>query len=223
MARTLAASLALLALTSTAAHATIINYETTNLGGATWRYDYTVTNDSLSSGISELTIFFALGSYSSLSVAASPADWDSLVAQPAPLIPDDGFFDSLSLGGPLALGSSVGGFAVEFEWLGAGTPGAQSFAIVDPDTFASLETGFTSLRRTEPPTSVPEPTSLWLLGAGVATLLSSRRRARRFEPSSGRSALRSSARYAAAVLAVGAIASVFPHAANAAAQVTGIQ
>ena len=49
-----------------------------------------------------------------------------------------------------------GGFAVQFTWLGAGTPGAQPFEIVDPDTFQTLESGSTTV--------VPLPATGWLLG-----------------------------------------------------------
>jgi MYXO-CTERM domain-containing protein len=45
------------------------------------------------------------------------------------------------------MGGGVSGFAVTFDWLGTGEPGAQPFDIVDPDTFEPIYSG----------TTVPEP------------------------------------------------------------------
>ena len=79
------------------ASAATITFDAVNVAGNTWRYDYSVANTSVSDSIEEFTVFFALGLYSNLSVSATPADWDSLVIQPDPALPADGFFDSLAL------------------------------------------------------------------------------------------------------------------------------
>ena len=89
-------------------------------------------------------------------------------------LPDSGFFDSLALGTGLLPGASLGGFLVEFDWLGVGAPGAQSFTIVDPSTFATLDSGLTSLV-SDPPTGVPEPSTLGLLVLGLAGIAARRR------------------------------------------------
>ncbi|MEO8444764.1 MAG: hypothetical protein ABI567_07150, partial [Gammaproteobacteria bacterium] len=60
----------------------------------------------------------------------------------------------------IASGQSVSGFAVSFTWLGAGTPGAQTFQIYDASTFGLLGSGTT--------TAVPAPTAFWLLTTAVA-------------------------------------------------------
>lgn len=151
--------------------AVVIQYEVTSLGGDDWRYDYVVKNDGSVSELLEFTIHFELGLTSNLAVVGSPADWDSLVAQPDGGIPADGFFDSLALAGGLLAGDSLGGFSVSFTWTGAGTPGAQAFDIVDPVSFEVLGSGTTQSA------AVPEPAPwLLMLAAGAVALLLSRRR-----------------------------------------------
>lgn len=145
------------------AHAVSITYSVANESGSTWVYSYTVANDSLASGLNEFSIFFAPESFADLEVAASPGDWDSLVVEPDTELPDDGFLDSLLLSGTLGLGSSTDGFQVRFTWLGVGLPGAQSFSVLDPETFESLFDG----RTRSAATPVPEPASLALICLGL--------------------------------------------------------
>jgi len=56
----------------------------------------------------------------------------------------------------IGVGETVSGFAVSFDWLGGGEPGPQTYEIVDPGTLATIDSGVT----------VPEPTTLLLLGVG---------------------------------------------------------
>jgi len=153
-------------LLANSAAAATITYTTTDQGGGSWRYDYVVVNGPAASPIEEFTVQFVLGTYANLTVAASPASWDSLVVQPDAGIPDNGFFDSLALAAGIAPGASLGGFAVTFDYLGAGVPGAQAFDVVDPDTFAILSSGTT--------TPVPAPASAWLLATALALVLQRR-------------------------------------------------
>jgi hypothetical protein len=156
------------AIAAAPSRAAIIEYDVTNVIGSTWRYEYFVTNDTLPTPINELTIWFDLGLMADLSNASAPAGWDSLVIQPDPLLPDDGFYDVLALGAGIGLGETLGGFFVEFSWLGAGTPGSQLFDVVDANTFDILESGMTVLRERDPgPVDVPEPGSAGLLLAGA--------------------------------------------------------
>jgi hypothetical protein len=139
------------------AWAAVISSTAFHLSGNQWTYEYTVSASAAGPTIDEFTIFFDPTLFQNLSVAASPPGWDSLVVQPDPALPSDGFFDSLALVAGLAPGSSLGGFRVTFDFLGAGAPPAQRFDIVDPATFASLDSGMTA-----PAASVPEPSSLML-------------------------------------------------------------
>jgi hypothetical protein len=173
-----ASVLAAALLLSATAHAGIIEYDVTNVGGSTWRYDYAVTNDAQASGLGEFTIWFARDLYASLGFPTAAADWDPLVIQPDPALPADGFFDALALGASLALNATLGGFSVSFDWLGTGTPGAQAFDFIDPVTFAVLESGVTRQRVMPDPTPVPEPAIALMFAAGFAAVTFATRRRR---------------------------------------------
>lgn len=152
--------------------ATVIEFDVTNVADATWRYDYTITNDTLGAPLEEFTVFFDRTLYANLSVADSPESWDSIVAQPDLNLPDDGFFDSLALIGGIGIGQALGGFSVLFDWLGQGAPGEQVFDVVDALTVDTLESGTTSLRRLR----VSEPTTIYLLALALVGLSFGRRR-----------------------------------------------
>jgi hypothetical protein len=120
-------------------HATSVSFDVTHIAGNTWEDTYTVANDMLAVDIEELTVFFDVGLFENLSMPAAPADWDPLVIQSDPGLPDDGFYDALALVAGIAPGDSLGGFSVRFDFLGGGTLGSQPFDIVDPFTFAALD------------------------------------------------------------------------------------
>jgi hypothetical protein len=153
-------------------HSTVIDFTVTQITGTQWRYGYSIKNDTLSVPITEFTIFFNRGLYSNLSVAASPIDWDSLVAQPDPAIPADGFFDALAiplplLPGGIVPGGTAAGFTVVFDYLGANSPGRQHFDIVD-ERFNVVDSGFTSSLTA---VSAPATLALTLAGIGLFPLL----------------------------------------------------
>jgi len=124
------------------AQAVTVTYTVTPLGGTSWRYDYSIENDTLAGPIEEFTIYFPPNLYSTLAGGSVPG-WDILIIQPDPQLPDDGFYDALTLGSGIAQGANASGFSVTFNFLGQGTPGAQAFEVVDPVTFAPLFSGST--------------------------------------------------------------------------------
>lgn len=153
------------------AHATTINYTATQVGGVRWRYDYTIHNDTLGSTIQEFTIYFGENRFANLSNESVQPNWDLLLIQPDTNIPAAGFFDGLALNGGLVAGETVSGLSVSFDYAGAGAPGQQLFSIVDPVSFAEIESGLTSGA-----TAVPLPGTLSLLVLGLAAGAAQRRR-----------------------------------------------
>jgi hypothetical protein len=171
--RACAAVLALLLCSASAPSlAAAVTYQAVALGGDAWRYDYVVKNDGSPAAIEEFTIFFELGLFADLAVAASPADWDPLVVQPDPGVPADGFFDALALG-PGLLDGEEARFSVTFTYSGLGAPGAQAFHVVDPTSFDVIASGFTRAA-----VAVPEPGTLPLLLAAAVALFVLRGRRR---------------------------------------------
>ncbi|MGK5075367.1 hypothetical protein [Janthinobacterium sp. ZB1P44] len=162
--------LALLLCAMSAAHATSIGYTATALGGTQWRYDYTVSNTTLAVPIEEFTVFFSVGQYANLHNVSTAPGWDALLVQPDPAIPASGYLDALALAGGIHPGATATGFSVTFDYLGAGSPGAQPFSIVDPVSFIALETGLTQ------PAAIALPSTPWLLLAGMLAMTCLRRR-----------------------------------------------
>jgi hypothetical protein len=160
---------ALIVCTSVAwgSDATQVSYSATSLGSGRWQYDYTIANMSLSPAVKEVTIRFDYGKYQSLEVAGTtPSGWNSIVWQPDPFLSDAGAFDTLSSSGVLP-GNVVGGFSARFTWTGTGTPDAQWYEVVNPVTFATIDSGWT----------VPEPCTLAVLGLGSYVVVRRRRAA----------------------------------------------
>ena len=155
-----------------AAHAGIVQYTATPLGGSNWRYDYTIINTTPSAGFDELTIYFDPSRYGALASGTAPSGWDPLIVQPDTGIPADGFFDVLNLAGLLADGETVSGFSVVFSYLVAGTPGAQSFDLYESSNFTLVGSGRTAPTQA---THVPEPQTLALMLAALVGLGFARR------------------------------------------------
>ena len=148
-----------------------VQYQALDLGNGRWQYVYDVQNDSWVQSIKEFTVWFDRAKYRNLQVATPnppAANWNEMVAQPDPVLHDDGFYDALAVGSGISLGSHVAGFTIAFDWLGSGKPGPQSFDIVDPITFQTKYSGVT----------LPEPSAFILLAGAIAA--SRRRRARPF-------------------------------------------
>lgn len=153
------------------AHAAVITFASTSLGGNRWLYEYMVSASASEPAIEEFTIYFSPGRYDNLTVESSPGGWDSIVVQPDAAVPADGFFDSLTLGKSIGPGESRSGFSVSFDFMDTGAPGQQRFDIVDPISFSSIFSGMTSPADTAPPSDVPEPSTIFLLAIGLGFLL----------------------------------------------------
>ena len=164
-----AAVAALLPLASEAVQLTV---QYTPLGGTNWQVDLVLNNDDSalvsasnpSGDLSEFTVFFPYATYNTLSSLAAPPAWDPLVIQPD-TSPSDGFVDYLvdPAAAPLGIGQSLGGLTIGFTYSGAAAPGALTYTVVDPTTFATLFQGQTTV--------VPEPATQTLLLFGLGVLV----------------------------------------------------
>lgn len=176
------AVVAFVVLGSGAATATPIQYELTALGGSAYRYTYTVTHDgSVTGPLSAFDIDFDAALYDEASLqivsdAGVQADWDETILGSGVGVP--ALYDVVTSGAGLGPGESATGFAVEFQWLGAGLPGTQGFSLFDPQTFAILATGQTAIIGGGGGT-VPEPGTIGLLLVTLALISRARSRASR--------------------------------------------
>lgn len=148
---------------STFASLSQISYNLTNLGSGRWQYTYDVSNLSIENPIEEFTIYFDYTTCRNLALETPThlsGQWDELVFQPDLVINDNGAYDALFLVTGIALGEKVSGFSVSFDWLGPDTPGSQFYEIIDPDTFETIDSGWT----------VPEPVTLLLVLSGAVII-----------------------------------------------------
>lgn len=162
-----------------AAQAITILFEATDLaqpgpgGGDLWQYTYHVSDFPTPAANKAFEILFDLALYSDLQ-DPPPAvpDWDILVFQPDPNIPDPGRYAALALSDGASLAAP---FTIEFVWLGAPgtTPGTQPFELNAYDADGNFVMTLASDLRTAPAQTapVPEPASLVLLAVGLAGIV----------------------------------------------------
>jgi hypothetical protein len=159
-------------LAPTLAQAIIIESQLSDLGANRFELHYSLTNDELASGIEGFTIYFDIAIFSNLEITSSVVGWDEIVFQPDPFLPDDGLYDALATGAGIALGETLGGFAVAFDLLPGAQLAAQVFDIYDPFDFNILSSGTISqLVPSLPPNqNVSAPNIGLLISFGVLVL-----------------------------------------------------
>jgi len=156
-------------LPGTPVQALTLHYQAVDLddsiaGSDLWRYDYQLSGsvDSLES----VNLLYSPTSYSGLDLksALDGNRWLSVVTDPVPGLPADGI---LSLTAVVPQGASEQtDFALEFIWLGNGTPGDQPFELLD-DSFDLIASGSTVPAGAP---AIPEPGSLPLLAGALGWL-----------------------------------------------------
>ena len=156
-----------------ACHAAVITYTVKPLEGTRWEYEYELRSSPDEPLLREFTIMFDFLTFANISLEASPSGWDTLVIEPDVNVASDGFLDGLALGQGLEPGTTMGGYRIAFDFLTTGTPGRQRFDVVDPITFAIIESGFT---RAQEPVAIPEPGTVATIALAALMMVSSRRR-----------------------------------------------
>ena len=165
--------LALLALGfAGSAAALVITYQATDLPdvpgpGDRWQYSYNVVSGSFGPG-GGFNVLFSPLLYASLEPSTPQAvgDWSVVVvAQPVPdpVNPADGLYSAVA---NIPNPSLAATFVVTFDWLGAGTPGAQTFEVFDETGFLPSEGGST----TQAVGQAPLPGTLALVALGLLAL-----------------------------------------------------
>lgn len=169
----IAAAVAACSLSASLAQATVISTAYTSLGGDAWLADFNILNDGSPMAFAGFTV--DLPSATNLVLLGSPATWDTWAAQADTGLQDDASLDSSVFlpADALAVGQSVGGFRVSFNYAAGMLPGAMPFIVYDAD-YTTLAMGMTTV------TAVPEPatTLLAALGLGVLGLRTAQARRR---------------------------------------------
>jgi MYXO-CTERM domain-containing protein len=163
-----AAAAALLA--PTFSQASLVTHQYAALGGTHWAVNFAVVNDGSPASFAGFSVYFTPGAFSNLSLASSPAGWDSVVIQPDLALPSPGFFDTFAIAAQSVpgVGQSQAGFRVLFDWTGpTPDPGRLRFTLNDAN-FNVIGQGLT----------VPEPGSVLLAALGLGALALTQRRGR---------------------------------------------
>jgi hypothetical protein len=152
-----------------------LSWTASDLGSGRWQYDYSITNDLPGQSIDTFSVDFAYGLYDNLTVEALPAGWSSSFAySPAYLSsigPIDGALWGISdPGGAIMPGTTLGVFAVSFDWL-LGDINPDTGALLSPplDSAAGIRTdGDQNFAYSLTPSApVPEPGTFLLLSLGL--------------------------------------------------------
>jgi len=160
---------ALVGFSLSQARAVTITYES-GKGEGIWVYSYRVSDYTFNADYG-LKIFFDYGLYKGIIPLSNGADWDVLTIEPELILgsKDPGEYNALALVDSASLKDP---FTVQFDWLGAGSPGSQSFDIYDP-SWATIQSGVTTPApgTNTPAVPIGQPVTTFFLICGLLCLL----------------------------------------------------
>ena len=189
----------LLMCTASTALGTSIDYEVLDITGDRYTVEYTVINDTLSEDIVAFSIFFGedqsltdssipgpglnfdnWDQYTNFSpddwgigTEPQPADWDSYSFEPSSIdLPAQ--FNSDAWVDGIAVGDSLGGFTVSFDWTGVGSLVSLYFEVYTASSWDAADWGYTEVSGAPP--LIPEPSTIALLTLGITVGLGLLRR-----------------------------------------------
>jgi hypothetical protein len=171
--------LGLLAI-NTNSHAIIVT------GNATIDESNTITIDYLfeasSMDVFSFDLFFDFNTFDNLEVTSNTTmgAWDTEVFQSASFFgfEEDGLVSFFSNGDALLVGTSLMGFQITADFIGATVPAflTQAFDIIDPNTFSPIGFGGETSPIAVTPAQVNAPASFFLLSLGLTGLMLQRKR-----------------------------------------------
>ena len=146
-----------------------VTYVATAISGEQWQYDYTLSGPFAAGD--DLAVYFPLATSSGLNdLQTGGSDWTTFAFQPDSSLPADGEFDIFANVDDPSLEPT---FSIQFVFSGTDSPGAQNFILYDPN-FEIVTSGVTQPAGEVP--TVPEPSTLLLLGSGLVAMERVRRR-----------------------------------------------
>jgi hypothetical protein len=162
------------------AAATEILYTLTDLGSGNWEYDYTVSNTQLAVPLGDFVVYFpdvASSSYLDYTLISStePTGWTGFLSQPS-AIDLGGYYEAYNWSTPIGVGATLSGFSVQFHYAGTAELGSQYFEVYD-ENLALVDSDYTKAGGGPP--VVPEPSTIILLGSGIAGLGMARKKLRK--------------------------------------------
>ena len=134
---------------------------------AGWQNDYTFTGFSFAAG-DDLQLFFDPAEYDQLlnGVALPVSDWDLLLIQPQPAVPDNGRYDLLAVvDGP----SFSGTFSIQYTVTGNAPPVAQPWQVVHFNS--DFQPGPVLGSGTATTSGIPEPATIWFGITGLMLIV----------------------------------------------------
>ncbi len=163
--------------------ATVVKYQNPSGSGTGYTINYTIENDTLADPIQWLSVYFGqtvdglnftqtaeFSNFVPDDVGVnSPVGWFSYSFQPS-AIDNPGIFNSDAAGSGVAPGSSLSGFTVSFDMQQGATLDHLYYLVGNFDQaggYNLLDSGYTQYSQ---PSGVPEPSTILLLGGGLAGL-----------------------------------------------------